>query len=260
MAKSDWLSAAPTLFVQSEGESCEKFFANFFKNTRHFVLRATGGCGNMTPEHYDGIDKLREALAGSRAAPKFKGFVLFGGTRMILKDDPTTVVPGITEAFPPLRKTNPDARILGVLVKAGQLRTTRYGIVVSEESDKPYATIVHPTQHSVLLMQPTADRSADWNAEWLRCLEICEAQAANHWDGLLVAYNGGGVTENEVKAWAELGLTKPFYRVLLVKGSGGTADKYANNEKFLEAHPNVHVCDNDVAAMRVKLLELGALV
>lgn len=41
-----WLEASPTLFVQSEGQSCEKFLANFFRNVRHFVLRrqpATSG-------------------------------------------------------------------------------------------------------------------------------------------------------------------------------------------------------------------------
>ena len=100
MTKRAWLDASPTLFVQSEGQSCERFFANFFRNTRHFVLRGTGGCGNMTPEYYHGITKLQEALGGDPnvpGSPKFSGFCLFGGTRMILKDDPSSVVPGITE-------------------------------------------------------------------------------------------------------------------------------------------------------------------
>ena len=261
----DWLNASPTLFVQSQGESCEKFFANFFKNRRHFVLRVTGGCGNMTPEYYPGIERLTEALAGDENSPRFKGFCLFGGTRMIRKDDPTQVVQGITEALPPLKDRNPDAAVLGVVVKAGAMRNTAHGLVVAAGEKDPYVTIIHPGQHSTLLLQPSADKpnqekEVDWNAEWLRCLEICEAQAANHWDGLLVVYNGGGITANELNAWAELGLTKPFYRVLLVKGSGGRADEYARNEVFLAAHPNVHVCDNTVESMRAKLSELGAIV
>ena len=263
MTKRAWLDASPTLFVQSEGQSCDRFFANFFRNTRHFVLRGTGGCGNMTPEYYHGITKLQEALGGDPnvpGSPKFSGFCLFGGTRMILKDDPSSVVPGITEAFPVLYERCPDARILGVVVKAGHLKTTPHGIVVSDEGTKPFCTIIHPEQHSVLLLQPNVDQKADWNAEWKRCLEICESHAANNWDALLTVYNGGGVTEAELLCWAELGLTNPFYRVLLVRGSGGSADKYALNEAFLKAHPHVHVCDNEVESMRSKLLELGAIV
>lgn len=260
MANDSWLKASPTLFVQSDGESCEQFFANFFANARHFVLRATGGCGNMTPEYYPGIDRLREALTGGENLPRFKGFCMFGGTRMILRDDPTTVVPGITEAFPPLVAANPDARVLGVVVKAGKLKNTPHGLVVSEEAGKPFVTIIHPHQHSTLLLQPTVDRQADWNLEWKRCLEIIQSQAQLRWQGLLTVYNGGGVTANELNAWAELGLHDPFYRVLLVRGSGGTADKYATNEDFLAAHPHVHVCDNTVESMREKLLELGAIV
>lgn len=258
----DWLSASPTLFVQSEGQSCEKFFSNFFADTDHFLLRGTGGCGNMTPEYYSVITNLTEALGGNpqdSSSKKFNGFCLFGGTRMIRKDDPTKVVQGITESFPPLKDRCPRARILGVVVKAGILRNTPYGMIVSEGKDDPYVTIVHPQQHSVLLLQPTVDRQADWIAEWMRVAEICKAQAANRWQGLLTVGNGGGVTENELLYWAEAGLEDPFYRVLLVRGSGGRADKFAENQKFLDAHPHVHVCRNDVSNMRDKLEELGAI-
>ncbi len=258
-----WLHASPTLFVQSDGQSCELFFANFFRNTRHFVLRGTGGCGNMKPEFHSGIERFREALAGDPKDPKsprFSGFCLFGGTRMIRKDNPEVVVPGITEAFPPLVDSCPGARVLGVVVKAGHLKTTAHGIVVSVGDEDPYATIIHPSQHSVLLLQPTVDKKADWDAEWKRCIEICQSHAANNWDGLLTVYNGGGVTERELLCWAENGLTNPFYRIMLVRGSGGAADKYALNEAFLKAHPHVHVCDNTVESMRSKLLELGAIV
>lgn len=262
MTKRNWLTNSPTLFVQSEGQSCESFFANFFRDSRHFVLRGTGGCGNMKPEYYHGLAKLQEALGGEPGnpdSPRFNGFCLFGGTRMISKDDPEVVVPGITEVFPGLVDSCPNARVLGVVVKAGHLQTTPHGIVVSNSDADPYATIIHPQQHSVLLLQPNVDRKADWDAEWQRCLDICASHEANNWDALLTVYNGGGVSERELLHWAELGETRPFYRVLLVRGSGGTADKYANNEAFLKAHPHVHVCDNEVESMRAKLLELGAI-
>lgn len=263
MTEKSWYNSSPTLFVQSEGESCESFFANFFANTRHFLLRGTGGCGNLAPEYYHGLEKLKIALGGDPddpKSPRVEGFIAFGGTRMIRKDDPTVIVPGITEVFPALKATCPNARILGIVVKAGILRTTPHGIIVSDGEEDPYVTIIHPDHHSTLLIQPSADRKADWNAEWQRVAMLCKAQAANRWKGLLTVYNGGGVTENELLYWADEGLYDPFYRVLLVNGSGGRAEKFAQNKKFLSAHPHVHVCENDISSMREKLIELDAIV
>jgi hypothetical protein len=266
-----WLESSPTLFVQSEGQSCEKFLANFFRNVRHFVLRGTGGCGNMKPEYYFGLENLKLALGGDLDVPesaplddtrraKFEGFCLFGGTRMIGKADPSQIYLGITEVFPALSARCPDARILGVVAKAGHLRTTPHGTIVSHSDADPYVTIIHPVQHSVLLLQPTVDKLANWDSEYQRCIDICEAPAKNNWPGLLIAYNGGGVTAREISAWAQLGRKDPFYRVLLVKDSGGTAGEFACDQNFLDEHPHVHVCENTVESMRAKLLELGAIV
>jgi len=257
------MDASPTLFVQSEGQSCEKFLANFFRNVRHFVLRGTGGCGNMKPEFYYGLENLKLALGGDPSdedSPKFEGFCLFGGTRMIGKEDPSQIFLGITEVFPALAERCPDARILGVVAKAGHLRTTPHGTIVSMGEKDPYVTIIHPVQHSVLLLQPTVDKLANWDSEYQRCIDICDAPSKNHWPGLLIAYNGGSVTAREISAWAQLGRKDPFYRVLLVKNSGGTAGEFACDQDFLDEHPHVHVCDNTVDSMRTKLLELGAIV
>lgn len=271
-SKPSWLSASPSLYVQSDGQSCERFFANFFANTRHFVLRATGGCAGLEEKYYSGLETLGQVLAGlpqsdkhdpsqqTKCQPRFSGFCLFGGTRMILKDAPEKYLPGITEVFPPLSKLCQEARILGIVAKAGHLATTPYGLVVADQPDKDFVTIIHPEQHSVLLLQPNVDSKADWLCEWKRCLEICQAHASNHWQGLLLVYNGGTVTEAELLAWVELGLANDFYRVLLVQDSGGCADKYANSDAFLKAHKNVSICGNDYRSMQETLLQLQAII
>lgn len=271
-SKPAWLSASPSLYVQSDGQSCERFFANFFANTRHFVLRATGGCAGLEEKYYSGLETLSQVLSGLPQAnkhdsstdpterqPRFSGFCLFGGTRMILKDAPQEYLPGITEVFPPLGKHCPEARILGIVAKAGHLRTTPFGLVVADEPENAFVTIIHPEQHSVLLLQPNVDSKADWHCEWRRCLDICQAHASNHWQGLLLVYNGGPVSEAELLTWAELGLTNDFYRVLLVQDSGGCADKYAYSEAFLKAHKNVFTCGNDYRSMQETLLHLQAI-
>jgi hypothetical protein len=61
----------------------------------------------MTPSDAVGLANLQEALSGKKPGeqgdsqhPKFAGFCLFGGTRMVRKDDPTVIVPGVTEVPP----------------------------------------------------------------------------------------------------------------------------------------------------------------
>lgn len=259
---------APSLFIQTGEDKSQLFGMNFARNIkRHFVMRLTGGCGLMTPSDAVGLANLQEALSGKKPGeegdsqhPRFAGFCLFGGTRMVRKDDPTVIVPGITEVPPAISRDCPDAAMLGVIAKVGHMRYTPSGIVVHSEDNNDYATIVHPTQTSTVVLQPSADSLASWDDEAKECINICDALRQLQWQGLLTVYNGGGVTEREIKRWALLGLRDPFWRVLLINGSGRKADEYARDEEFLAEHPTVHVCDNTVESMRSKLAELGAII
>jgi len=200
---------------------------NFARNIqRHFVMRLTGGCGLMTPEDAVGLGNLQEALSGKSPTesgdaqhPRFQGFCLFGGTRMIRKDDPSVIVPGITEVPPAISAFCPDAAMLGVVAKVGHMRYTPHGLVVHGEGSSDYVTIVHPTQTSTVVLQPSADSLASWDDEAKECINICDALRHLQWQSLLTVYNGGGVTEREIKRWAMLGKIDPFWRVLLIKGS-----------------------------------------
>jgi hypothetical protein len=262
---------APSLYIQTGDDKSQMFGMNFARNIqRHFVMRLTGGCGLMNESDAVGLANLQAALSGQNVGessgdaqashPRFAGFCLFGGTRMVSKTDPSVIVPGITEVPPAISAHCPDAATLGVIAKVGHLRYTSNGIVVSSSEADPYATIVHPTQTSVVLLQPSADSFASWDDEAKECITICDALRDMQWQGLLTVYNGGGVTEREILRWAKLGKLNPFWRVLLIKGSGRKADEYANDQEFLEEHPTVHVCENTVEDMRRKLFELGAIV
>ncbi len=253
-----------SLYIRTGRESCNKFLGKFLNlSIRPFVLRMTGGC-LIDPEYLRGLKHLEWALTGRgrKNLPQFAGFCLFGGTRMVHKAEPENFVSGITEVVPPLNRYCPRAQTLGVIAKVGDLKYSRHGIVVSppgSDSD-PYATIVHPQQDSVLIVQPSADHFASWTDEARECIDIIDHLRGNHWQGLLLAYNGGSVVGEEIEAWATLGKSNPFWRVLLVKGSGRTADRLAQDEAFLKEHPTVHVCENSESAIRLALLRLGALV
>lgn len=272
-----FIEQSASLFVRTGRESCNKFLAKFLDlRIRPFVLRITGGCGNMTREYWDGMQNLEHALTGgkrgSKKLPLLAGFVLVGGTRMVNRFNPRKVRPGITEVIVGISRRCKDVKTLGIIAKVGDLKHSRYGIVCSDDCDKDkpledqYTTIVHPEQDAVMLVQPSADRSASWEDEAKECIDICDHLREGKWQGLMVVYNGGGVVRKEIEGWAELARKQrmngesAFWRVLIIRGSGGTADAYANNAEFLADNPDVHVCENTVDDIRAKLLELGALV
>ncbi len=258
---------APSLFIQSAWDKSQLFGMNAARDIRHFVLRGTGGCGLMKPEDAIGLRNLEFALSGrdlkdgKQRHERFSGLGLFGGTRMIRRDNPKVIVPGITEVFPAIEPWCPNSAFCGVLAKVNHLKFSPHGLVMHNNPSEDYVTIVHPNQTSCVLLQPSADTVATWDDEFKECVRIVDSlRETGDWKALLTAYNGGGVTEKEIRTWAKLGKQNPFWQVLIVNGSGRKSDELANDKEFLAEHPTVHVCENDVEDMRAKLLELGALV
>lgn len=265
MIKRSVVENAPTLFIQTGKEQSALFAMNFARDVRHFVLRMTGGCGLMEAHDAVGLKNLEDALSGHTSEeglilPRFSGFGLFGGTRMLNAFDPSNIVPGVTEIFPKIAERCSEAVFLGVIAKIGTLKYTRYGVVLSEEPGKNFFTVIHPGQHSTVLLQPTSDAKASYDDEFKECARICGELRNIGWQNLLVVYNGGGVTEREILTWAALGQQDPDrWKVLIINGSGRIADKYAADKQFLLEHPTVHVAENSVEDIRAKLSELGAL-
>ncbi len=253
------LSSYPTLFYQTGWEQSQNFVFNFAYGLRHFVLRLTGGC-EMSDQDAAGLVNLEEALAGGmgidgQPLPYFSGFGIFGGTRYKRLDDPKGYIPGITEVLPKIAHRLPEAAMLGIVGKTTTMqRYTPYGIVVDEDQRKGTFTVIHPSARSLLVLQPTADRAAPWTSEYQESYRLCHELGVAGWDSLLVVYNGGSIVEKEVNLWADRG-----QELLIVAGSGRKADAFAGNEQFLREHPNVHVCGNEVGAIRASLEELGAL-
>jgi hypothetical protein len=264
MIKRSVIENAPTLFIQTGKEQSALFAMNFARDVRHFVLRMTGGCGLMEAHDAVGLKNLEDALSGhtedGRILPRFSGFGLFGGTRMLNAFDPTIIVPGVTEIFPRIADRCTEAVFLGVIAKIGTLKYTPYGVVLSEEQGKNFFTVIHPGQQSTVLLQPTSDAKASYDDEFRECARICGELRSLAWQNLLIVYNGGSVTEREILTWAENGKQDPDgWKVLIINGSGRIADKYAADTEFLKEHPTVHVAENSVDDIRAKLSALGAL-
>jgi hypothetical protein len=259
-----WLKSHPTMFVLESKEHSGRFNVNFAKPVRHFVHRITGGCGNMEPEFWLGLQHLIDVLSGQSEdetpQPKMTGLGLFGGTRMLFKKNPDVVRPGVTEVFPACAAECDGAAMLGIVARTDKMHYTDRGLVISTEGKKDFFTIVHPVQVSIAVLQENADVAAPWNAEFLRCADIVGDLQAEGWGSLLTVYNGGMVSKDEIELWCKMYEQQgEGWNVLLIKGSGGIADKLSNDAQWLAEHPNVHVADANVESMRSKLLELGAI-
>ncbi|HEY9776373.1 MAG TPA: hypothetical protein V6C81_21610 [Planktothrix sp.] len=259
------------LFFQDGGRRSVDFaltFADAEPLVPKIACRLTGGCGNMTTADAIGMRNLEQALCGftKGGGPRrhFAGFGIFGGTRMISPIDPTIVIPGITEIFPNVVKHCPGADTLGIV--AGFRRFSRSQepgltdkLILSRENN--LLTIVHPDPRAVLLLQPTPDNDSVWDDEYKETQKCFTALHDLDWKTLNIVYNGGSVTEREIKLWAYLGRRQPgLWNMLLIKDSGRKASEYASNAEFLAQHPNIHVAENDVNAINDKLWQLGVLV
>lgn len=239
----------PSLVIKSKGESTTRLALRLTRAKTKVVIRLTGGCGKMSVEDAEDLYRLyRDALAG------FNGAMLFGGTRMLMRDDPSVIVPGITEIPSFCAGACPDMLTLGVIPRTQDLSVCELGMLVSSEPGNRYVTIVHPKIELGLLVQRSAEEAEDWDAEFKECLDLVrDLRDFAGFQSILISYNGGTVTEREILATAKRG-----WPVILVNGSGRKTEEYANDAAFLKEYPNVKVCERDAQSLRDLLIFFGA--
>ena len=240
----------PSLYIQNKGEHSTNLALRLTQARDRFIVRLTGGCGNMSPQDAKGLtDLFAQAFEG------FAGAMIFGGTRMLSYPDFKKIKFGITEIPPLIGEKNPDAVTLGVIPRTQELGLSPHGLLVADEKEKGFITIVHPQQDICLVVQISADNAQTWDAEVDECLEITKnLREFAGWNSLLISYNGGSVTEKEIVKTAQLG-----WPILLINGSGRKTEEYANNTEFLHKFPNVHVAENTAKSLKEKLFVLEAL-
>jgi len=252
---------APPVWIQTGQERSQYFGFMFTRIGDPFALALTGGCGYMSPEDAWKRAILKTVFRG------FAGTALFGGTRMLYRNDPSVIVPGITEVFPAIRDYCPKAKLLGIAAKSQTFKASPYGLVISDNPNDDYFTVIHPEQDGMVILQPGVDAvsKSPWDDEWKeRCNIVAELQKGG-WGSGLVVFNGGSITEKELLCWAENGrreleaFGQTAWNVILVNGSGRKADEYANNAVFLQANGSVHVVEMSVESIRGKLVQIGAL-
>jgi hypothetical protein len=248
----------PRIVPWLPGRSLDPVMATLSMVSNRIVVSITGGCAkaNMTyGEGQEVLELFRRAFEG------FNGALLVGGTRMIL-DDSQEVLFGITEVGPMIRAHCPNSLVLGVIPRLQEVVFHQGASVlqvvhsIGESIEPDHTTIVHPNQDIVVgIGQRLLPQLAIWDdeVEFRRYLTDL-LRLYGGWRSILIAYNGGSTTEREVQATARQG-----WPVILIQGSGRATDKLAGDEDFLQAHPNVHVCEHSVTSLQRELAALGAV-
>ena len=217
---------------------------------RRVLVRLTGGCGSLPDAQGAAMYQLFvDGFAG------FNGAMLFGGTRMLRMPDNTEICPGITEVAPMILRANKDCRILGIvpLKTPPMVFDQRLGAVVEHNSE--YTTIINPSQNYCLTIAASPDNGVIWEEEYKFCLQLTRLMRDRaKFRSVLVCYNGGDYTEQELLATADEG-----WPVLLIAGSGGQTEAYARNSLWLKQHPNVHSCEATAASLHQALVALKVL-
>lgn len=239
----------PELVFMNSSEDSVRAALGLTAAPRKVVVRLTGGCALSPRSHGKMAELFLPAFSG------FEGGLLFGGTRSVLKARPTTILPSITEMAPLIAANSARARVLGIVPRVDPMIMMQdFGLVVEDKVEDKHRTVIHPSQNMCLIVQRNCDRGAIWEDERLVAESIVRELSGVGWLPVLVAYNGGKTTRNEIQRWANLG-----WPVVLIKGSGRSTDKLIANEKFLETHQNVKVVSRTSESLRESLIELGVL-
>lgn len=257
----------PTLFVIEGKEASARFTTQFAKpGLRSFVHRISGGCGHLESRYWPGLNVLMRVLGGysetGLVLPRMSGLGICGGDRMLYKADPKVIRPGVTEIFPAIGADCPKALLVGLIVRYSKMYPTEYGLVVGSDDADDYFTVMHPGHKALALLQENADEICPRSAEFLRCSDIFGELQEQGWQSLLTVYNGGAGTQDEIEHWCKLAKRSrnpELWRILLVSGSGGMADRYAQDSAFLSNNPNVHVAECSEQALRDAYVKLDAI-
>lgn len=248
------------IFHSPDGDAPSTFMSVLSAAKERTIVRITGGCADMSHHNARGMqDLFLKAFHG------FKGVILIGGTRMINPAQPDEIIAGITEVGPLIRADNLESTLLGVVARTESLNwdfsngtmTIERSLSTDQigSSTPSHTTILMPGLDGVTILGKRITKQSIWHDEAVFCARVTDVQRhyAN-WNSALVVYNGGKTTEDEVRLVASEG-----WPVVLIKGSGRTADTFAADRDFLDKHRSVLVCDKQVTSLRRALAETGVM-
>jgi hypothetical protein len=253
------------LLWKSEAERAEALIFEFAqRGVPQQIIRWTGWSGNIG-EYGPKLESVVKGFEG------VKGFHMFGGTQ--IRDlDSGVVIPTVCDIPVALKKQDRDLILIGVIPKVSEepIYKEGLGLVLRVNEKENRFTTVNDDQNIGIVLQPDVNGKYEWIDEIKESRRQCSRLMEKKWKGTLVVF-GGTVTpdedlklrnvEQELVWWAQDAKAHPDWdlNIVLIRGSGGVADKYANNPDWLRENPSVKVFDADASAIADGLSKLGGM-
>ncbi len=235
------------------GDQLPTAFALMATTVAHKVcLRVTGGCANMSDSDKAGlVDYFRQACSG------FAGLFFTGATRQVKDGKIDTMITDIPAYLVP---ENPGSKALGTVPRTGQM-----SLVEDSRFEVAEGLSINPGQAGVVIVQENPEANAGWNGDLAVYFGLMANLRENAGFSAVgtVAYNGGGVTAEEIMESARRG-----WPTILIQGSGRKTDEIA--AKLLAADPDlmgklptnhkmVVVSSTDPQSLHAALIQAGFL-
>ena len=231
------------------------------------ALRIAGGCSGMSDD-----DKQDMLAWFYRNMHGFKGLLSSGGTRDI-KDG--RLDPMVTDV--PAMLASDQVLTISTLPLVGTMQLVDDSRLRISRTDQYGTSLTHPNPgvHMLVVVQHPLGTALGWDGDvrtYFDMLNMYHHQGhRNPWQVGLVAWNGGSVTELEIKLAARYG-----WPVILVEGSGRAADKFItamrdgtldlaqSNEHSTPYNPRIHniyvVRRDEPNSLRAQLEALNLMV
>jgi hypothetical protein len=226
------------------------------------VFRWTGWVGNIGSHQ----SQLPELVSGFNAA---NGFHLFSGTQ-IRSLDTGAVIPTIQDVPIAVRKHNPNSVLIGLIPKMEETPLLRQdlGVVMNVNQKAGFYSTLSDDQDLGIVMQPDVNNPSQRVDEIKESRRQCQRLVQKGWPATLIVFGGTPTKDSDLKLrsveqeivwWAEDARRNPDanINIILLKGSGGVADLYANNTEWLKANPKVKVVDLEAGKIKSALKELN---
>lgn len=260
--------AAMELVWKNETERSEKLIFEFAqRGVPEQVIRWTGWSARIG-EFKEKLPEVLNAFVG------VKGFHMFGGTQ-VHDLETGSVRPTISDLPLALKRNDPDLILIGIIPKVDV--STRYvqdiGLLLnvrdhsSPEAKDGHFTRINPDLNIGIMIQPDTNGTFTWQDEARESLRLCANLAQKSWKSNLVVFGGSlsdkpfklSTVEQEVVDWSIAARKdeKDQTRIILIKGSGGVADKFANDAKWLSENPCAVVVDLNQESIRETINKLG---
>ena len=225
------------------------------------MIRWTGWCANIA-EHSQQIPIIVEAFKG------IKGFHFSGGTEMrdINSGQIKTTVCDIPAK---IKGFDHDNVLIGIIPKVSENPTylRELGIVLRVNPKAGTFTTINEHQNIGIVLQPDVNGKYEWIDEARECRRINANLLSKGWNNTLAVFGGSlesdpdklSRVEQELLWWTEDKLKMPGWNIniILFKGSGGVADKYASDSEWLKDKPFIKVVDLNTSSIRSTLKNIG---